>query len=97
MKKLDKKDKKIKELKEEVGSLERSLSYKQSKIDELTGELKSVKDKWNEYKQRIEGRELPALEENRWLKETLRLVVVSSDKFEEIDRLNKQNNMVGRY
>lgn len=94
--KLDKKDKQIIKLKEEEVRLLQRLNYRETEISELKGELKEVRDNWNRYKQMIEGKELPALAENHWLRETLRMVVVSADKFEALvkkDPLNYRSTL----
>lgn len=89
---LDRKDKKIIELQNTIDGVRRTLAYRDEKNAELTGELKAIRDKWNEYKQHIEGRELPAEAENRWLRETLRMVIVSADKFEAL-KVQDQNSL----
>lgn len=88
MKKLDKKDKRIKELTESVSYWKDEYNDKKDNCNVLQGELRAAKDELNRYKQHIEGRELPAISENQWLKETLRMVIVSADKFDALVKID---------
>jgi len=72
-----------KDLKIEYSNLEYSLQREKEKVLELEGQLTGIQ----EGLKRLEGRESYVLNENEWLKETLRLVVVPEGREAKLAKL----------
>lgn len=88
---------KIKELEQQVYDAERNATYYETKYDEVKNQLNNAEDKYKGYLNRIEGIESPVLSENKWLRDTLRLVIVPKGKEQELAKLVDEEMKKQRY
>jgi capsule polysaccharide export protein KpsE/RkpR len=85
---------KVRKLKERIRILEVELEnqrrYRQAdgrELDIAGAKYQELEKEWKEYRQTVEGRRMEVVEENRWLKRLIELIVIPENKMAELAKL----------
>lgn len=81
--------KKIEELEGKVYDKERDVEYYRGKYDQAKNDFEKLEEQQREWSRKIEGMNMPALEEREWLRDLVMLITVDGGKIPELAKYMK--------